>query len=444
MVGKRILTKSQCAVSLFIITSGSLFFIENTALISYWYTLLLFFLVNHFLDPKYKFSNYCILHFYLFIAVSIYCIQLYNIPDYLGLSGPEGGIGTDDIRYFEKIVDVPIKCTSTATWIESYSFSDFLDFIYPFTVYSPLNIVLLNLLGISFLPYFTSKFAEALRLDTSVVKLSGALVLFCPFVMSNGLIILRDIWTATLVVAGLYFLLAKQYFVLLLSILLIAYLRFGSILFLILGLLILFKEKIYGLFATKRQAFAICLLILLSCIICFKILFPFLILLSDGKLESSLFRESFVEVLAEQDEGATIVKLAQLPIWVRVPLLSLFFFFAPFLKFTCYTEGVFNIRTVMSGIISPVYLFFCWKYIIKSFFIGCIKKTEALTIIQIVLLFALALGTISLQIRHKTVIMPFLYILVAYGYHLPKSKNDRLFTFIATLIFIFEFFYALR
>lgn len=444
MVSKRILTRSQCAASLFIITSGAIFLIENAALISYWYTLLLFFLINRFLDPQYKYSNYFIFHFYLFIAVTIYCIQLYNIPDYMGMSGPPEIGGTDDVGYFETITDAPMTCSPRRQSFEISHFMLLLDFLYPFKIYIPLNVIILNLLGITFLPYFTSKLTFLLFQDSKVAKLAGLLLCFCPFVMLNGLIILRDVWTTTLVIASLYFFASKRYCIFLLLTILLGYIRFGTIIFLVLGLMVLLKERIYTLFVTNRQALLVSICIVVVSIIFFFCMLPLLLTFSDGKLETSLFRESFVDVLALQDEEATIVKLARLPILLRIPLLLLFFLFAPFFKPECYTDGIFNIRAIISGILSPIYLFFCWKYIIKSFFIGFFRKTTALPIIQIVFLCALALGTISLQIRHKTVLMPFLYMLVAYGYYLPKMKNDKLFLFIAGFIVIFECFYALR
>ena len=58
-------------------------------------------------------NNIATFLFYTIIAVILYSTHKIIIPDYLGLTGPEGGVGTDDCRYYAQLVNgqVPYDIT---------------------------------------------------------------------------------------------------------------------------------------------------------------------------------------------------------------------------------------------------------------------------------------------------------------------------------------------
>lgn len=57
---------------------------------------------------------------------------------------------------------------------------------------------------------------------------------------------------------------------------------------------------------------------------------------------------------------------------------------------------------------------------------------------------ALALSIVSLQVRHKVIMMPILAIMAAIGMNEKKTKYDQIFNLLAIVIIIFEFLFALR
>jgi hypothetical protein len=349
----------------------------------------------------------------------------------MGLTGSKG-IGTDDTQYFAQITQEYISYPKIRDI--QHNFSTFLMIFYPFPVRHPLNILIPNLLGITFLPYFTYKLACSLLNKDKVSSLAKKLILFCPFTMANGLILMRDIWIVTFVVSSLYFFSQKKYYIVLLLAFLISFIRFGSMIFLTVGLLILYKKKI-NTFLSSGLSNIFYISSILVIIAMFFIILPFLVAISGGKLEESIFRESFLTVLSNMDEDAFIVKLMQLPVIMRIPLLAVFFFFAPFLNFKIYTIGVFNIRTIMYGILTPVFLFFCWYNVVKSLLYSLYNKSNIQFVSLVVILFSVCLGIFSLQVRHKTILMPFIYILTAYGFYLPKTKYNVIITVLSTVIF---------
>ena len=68
-------------------------------------------------------------------------------------------------------------------------------------------------------------------------------------------------------------------------------------------------------------------------------------------------------------------------------------------------------------------MFFLWNYIFNASLQAITDKQRdtAKQLLFIIILFALLLGTISLQSRHKTVLFPILCIFAAYG----KVKYDK-------------------
>jgi hypothetical protein len=359
----------------------------------------------------------------------------------MGLSGSEG-IGTDDATYFYQITKSKILYTPNRVALgKILSFSKFLTLIYPFKINMPLNILYINLLGISFLPYFTYKFSCTVLKQEKIASLAKKLTLFCPFTMSVGLILMRDIWITTFIIAGLYFFMKKRYLLMLLMVTCTAYIRFGSLVFMFLGLLVLFKYKLNSLISSMVISNIFFALTIIIVTLVFLLSLPVLIRISDGKLTESLFRGEFIGILTRIDENATIVKLMRLPVLVRTPLLTIFFFFSPFLKLQAYTLGVFNVRNIMYATLTPL-LFFCyWRYVIKSTFFGVMYISNIRFIVAIAILFALGLGTFSLQGRHKTVLMPFLYILAAYGWYLPHKKYKFISAFGTLCIIAIQFIF---
>lgn len=407
-------------------------------LISYLYTLIIFFILNNLFPPKYRYYNFLSFQILIFIALIIYCIQIIEIPSYMGLSGPEGGIGTDDIRYYEKLVDIPIKISSTATWVESYPFTDFIKTVYPFKVVSPLNIIIFNILGTCFIPSLTGMICMELYDNYKIAKKSGIIILLCPFLWSNGLIIMRDAWTVSLVLLILLLTFQRHYILAIFPCIFLAYLRFGSVFFALIGVIVILKRNVFN---KKNLLFwglmiAGCL-VFISCI-------NFFIKFSAGRIETSLFRETFIESLIRDDENGIITRLAQLPVIIRTPLLFLFFYFTPFFKIKFYTLNVFNIRFICDTLLTSIWLFFCLKYLFRYIYISFNKKKDLQVITWISIYLALALSIISLQIRHKLVMMPIFAIMAAIGMNEKDIKYDKLFTILSTFIIIVEIIFSFR
>ena len=177
---------------------------DQTSIFSFGYSLLLL-TVSCFLlcrdDAKLLFFAY---HFYLFFAISFYLIFKSQFPEYLGMTGAEGGIGTDDCRYYAQIVGGKgVFYTIMVSTTDIYSYSIFLKFIYPFEVFTPLNIVVVNLIFAAYLPIYVKRFAVLLTRNNNIGNTAYWFTLLCPFTLYFDCIILRESFTAVMVIAGL-------------------------------------------------------------------------------------------------------------------------------------------------------------------------------------------------------------------------------------------------
>lgn len=391
---------------------------DQTSLFSYGYSLLLLTVSCYFLcrdNAKRLFFAY---HFNLFFAISFYLIFKSQFPEYLGLSGAEGGIGTDDCRFYAQIVGgkgLLYRIMVSTTHI--YSYSKLLKFIYPFEVFTPLNIVVVNIIFAAYLPIYVKRFAVLLTKNERIGNTAYWFSLLCPFNLYFGCIILRESFTAVMVIAGMCYYLEKKYIPLAVCVYFLTWIRFGTLAFLICGILMLYRFKLKRRTRTDLY-FAIIFTLVIAA---FYFSFAFLQEFSFGKLEDGIIRSAN----DSRYSGTTIGSIMGLPFPLNIILSTVFFLFIPFLGIPHELYGHYLVGSIFQGFLTPLFMFFLWNYIFNASLQAITDKQRdaAKQILFIIVLFALLLGTISLQSRHKTVLFPILCILAAYG---KERYNKRL------------------
>jgi hypothetical protein len=254
--------------------------------------------------------------------------------------------------------------------------------------------------------------------EEKVAKLAFILVLFCPMLIINGAILMRDGWTAFFTIVSIYYAQEKKIIPFLIAIVLLSYLRISTgILVFVCSLLIWNK----ALFENRKNRFRFIGLLL---IVIVSLSF-FLPLISDYiQTENISFgRDSFVESFIGED--STAYKLYMLPLYLRIPASFIFFFSYPYLSLESITSNAFDIRGFLTGIIMPLLFIVYFRYMISGIVYSFIQKNakEIKTLVIILVVFIAAISMISLQLRHRTAIMPLYYILIAYGFY-----NNKLIT----------------
>ncbi|MDF1576532.1 MAG: EpsG family protein [Bacteroidales bacterium] len=345
------------------------------------------------------------------------------MPDWKGFSGMYK-VGTDDSSFYAGVADDISSIPTIARGYigMDYKYVNFLKLLYPFKINHPLTIIVPNLIGIGFIPYLTYKTSYSLTGDHKTSKIAFILVMICPVILSNGLILMRDGWTAFLIIAGIYYLLEKRILQYIIALLLLSYLRLGSGILLAIAPLFYLKQFFFSGSLLQQVLKILAAVVVVTAFFSFGL--PLLLEFMESKGVSGFARQEFVETFIKRtDSDSVIYAIYTKPAYLQVPLGFLFFLFAPFLTFQFYTEGVFNIRNIMFTTIMPILSLVYFRYFFSGVLYSLKKKEPSLKRFIFVLFFMiLIISQLSIQPRHKTSIMPLFYILVAFG----VNYNDKL------------------
>ena len=433
------------ATLLFVFNIAVIAVFNAESLLSLGYTYVLFLLFNRLVtDKKLWHYNFYAFQVLLFIVLGIYIINLSVWPEFLGLTPNIEGVGADDAKFYAGVTDIAHNLPSSAAyytyWRITHIFPIFLKVLYPFPIYHPLTILIPNTLGLAFIPYFTYKVALNASNQEKVAKLAFALVLFCPMLIINGAILVRDGWTAFFTIASIYYVQEKKIAPYLIAIFLLSYLRMSTGLVILVGSLFLWKN---ALFVNKKNAWRFTGLILVF-IISLSFVYPiFLDYLQTKNI--SFGSDHFVESFIGKDQSSTTYKLYTLPMYLRIPASFIFFFSYPYLSLASITSDAFNIRGVLAGMIMPLLFIVYFRYMISGIVYSFVQrnKNEIRSLVIILVIFIGAISMISLQLRHRTAIMPFYYILIAYGFYNNNLKTRQIgvfyvgFYILIQLVFLF-------
>jgi len=417
-IGKNILAIN----SVLLIIVISFIIIEQTGTIfTLLYTIILFIIFSLIVDPKHEFYNKNSIVFmaYLVLAILMYVVHKIALPEYYGFSGPLG-IGTDDLGFFynasENLAYKPPA--GYRIFDHLHNFSRFLRVLYPFKISHPLNLIIPNVLGITFIPLYSYRISVLLTNDQKIAKLAFVLTSICPIIISNGLILVRDGWITFFFMTGLFSILSRRYIPLIISLFLTGFLRLSS------GLLLLLCVIFYLGYITRNVAKgkAVSFVNYLSLIIVGGIILVLMFSRLQNYLESKgiegLNRQTYIEGFLVTFKDSLFYRIQNLPVFLSIPVSYIFFFFAPFLKFQFFTLGVFNFRSVLNSVVFPLIFIFYVKYLFQGiiYSIGT-KDKQIRNIVYLTLLLVFMLSHFSLQFRHKTTIMPLYYIIISYGFY---------------------------
>lgn len=399
-----------------------LFFLNDNGVVSYLWTLFLFLVINFFTDRHWRFRNFIVFHLFLFAALVVYAVNLSQMPMQQGLTGG-GDFMTDDTAYYNAAADSSFWGMVSGYATAETPFVLLMRFLYPFRIVDPINLIILNiLLGLAFLPYLTAKIAEHLFYDQRVCRSAFWLIAFCPFCWSCGLIIMRDVPSLIFILWAFLLFVKGKYLWMTIPVALLLWIKFGFIVFLFVPVVCYMYSRTGRRLTRKKMWFFIGALFAL--LVLYVVVLPHLSSITDGKLEDgNLFRNEFMDFIARSNEQSLLIQIYQMPVGIRIPLLILAFIAVPMFE-------------IKNGLMSPhgflvlaytVYIMFLCGYAFRLLFSRQKLVANARMLLWIILFQALALGMVSLQLRHKVILMPFIYMAVAYGMNrLPNSLPARM------------------
>lgn len=416
------------ATILFFINIVVITIFNVSSLLSLGYTCILFLLFNRFFtEKKLRTRNFFAFQVLLFIVLGVYTFNLIAWPDWLGLGldGSVGAVGTDSPRFYLGLVSddrlIPRELNKDMFWfVFNNSYVNLLKVVYPFPIYHPLTILIPNVLGLSFIPYYTYKVASTASSQEKVAKLAFILVLFCPMLITNGAILIRDGWTAFFTIVSIYYAQEKKIIPYLIAIVLLSYLRISTGILVFVCSLSIWNKALFENRKNRNRLIGLILIVVVSLSFVSPVISDYI-----QYKNISFGRDEFVESFIGKDQNSTTYKLFTLPMYLRIPASFIFFFSYPYLSLGSITSSVFDIRGFLTGIIMPLLFIVYFRYMISGIVYSFIQKNakDIKTLVIILFVFIAAVSMISLQLRHRTAIMPLYYILIAYGFY-----NNKLIT----------------
>ena len=359
---------------------------------------------------------------YAAAAVGLYLIQLWALPEYIGFSGGNG-VGTDDCRFWAQVTDVGTRelsadCNYLAKH-DKLSYSQFIKGIAWWDLRHPLNILFVNVWGAALLPVAVREVTTHFSRSPVAAKWAFGFSAVCPFTLSNSLVLVRDGWTATAFIIAVLMLLRRRYLAMVAAVGLAFFLRGGSgalVAGALAGLaLVAIPNSSRDPYGRLVRRGAVVVLGLVGVGVVGMAVLPQLMMKGVG---GSLLREDFLlNFIGGSTPDSTLYVILMQPLAIRVPLGFAFFFGSPFLKpEAMFVDGVFVPRAFMAAVAFPLLFLVSVGPFVRGAVTAFVRRHGlALMAYAMYAVVLLLISQSSLQMRHKTLLMPLFYVLAGYG-----------------------------
>lgn len=375
--------------------------------------------------------------FYATLAVGLGAWHEAIAPSSWGLTAVHLGAGADDSYFYALAtgdlgVGVP---TRSAELFRQHTYPVLLSgwvglLSYLYRPIYPLDLIFLNVLVLSFMPFFAEKAALALTRDERAARFTFWATLVCPFILQNGLILVRDGCLASFQAGFLYGVLSRRYW------LAAVLLGLGLFLRLETGVMILVSGIVCILVDTDGNAAqggpggGSSRASMVRAGVAFFAVVSGLFVVAYAALDAEGigigFRYDILDFLSRSESGGggTLYRLTSLPTWLRVPLMTLFFFATPVfsVNYLFFSDGSTLVpRALMGNLFAALFLLYLAFFVRAS--VRAVREWNlpVLALGSLYLLEMAVLSQASMQIRHKVAVMPIFYILVGYGYTYSQS-----------------------
>lgn len=440
-------TKLVAVVALFLTISAALI-VNEGSLFKFGYYLISWYCFI-FVFHKNESGTFIFAFMFNSALISIYyLIQTHVYPDSYGTTSPLGS-WTDDSFFFSLIADSvpPGLETRVEYFAYSHPYSSFIAFISPFQIHHPMDSIFFQSGIAAVLATFTRLFMIQNRADEPTANAAFLMVLICPFLLMNGgALHLRDTMSAALFIYSLSCLNSGRWPLAVLAGVAQLAIRPGTALILVPAYFIIFLPSTKDVNATRLVAFFVGLpaAVLLGAAVGSNLIdvSVFLNYFDRVNLDG---REIIADLKADASANQIFLAIQDQPFLIKFFLNGIYMFLYPFFSPSSAFAGIhFDTRAVLLNFVAPIEAIWLNAW----FFAGVLTRKKALlkqrNLVVAMFVSLLAIGTYSLQTRHKTIIYPLYYAIVAVGLVKSTSAERRLGYALSGLIFAVELFVAFR
>jgi hypothetical protein len=365
-----------------------------------------------------------------FTAVYV-LVQSSVFPDSYGTTSPLSATWTDDYYFFAAVADsVPSDIiTREEYWLYEPMFTKLIRAITPMGINHPLDALFFQSGTAALLATSASKFMLQVSRDRTMANHVFVFAVICPFLLMNGgAVLLRDTLTAALFIFSLCCLNERRFVSAVLAIALHALVRPGTAMILMFAYPIIYFVEISA-FASRRPYLSMAAAVFGAgaLLIGFPLVLEFVGgLYQSGAAISLLGRELYADLTSDSSANTFFLAIQELPLPLKLVLNAAYFFVYPFLSVrTVLDAQLFDLRSLLLNIVAPVYSFWLNAW----FFAGALRgkpviqrQREILVALAVILILV---GLYSLQTRHKTIVYPLYYILIAVGFSKATPISRR-------------------
>lgn len=421
-------------------------FINLSSLIGYAYYFVLLAGFTKFVERS-SLSD-CLLAFIFnsFLIGLYYSVQVNVYPESYGTTSPLGS-WTDDSYFFALVADqIPANLDVRVGYEEyEHPYTSLIRLLTPFKITHPMDVIFFQ----SAIMAWMATFAKRLMIQETCNKQSAIyvyfLILTCPLLLMNGgVVFLRDTFVAAALVYSLYCINDAKYLKATIVFLLMTAIRPGTSIILLIVYLIIYKNEI-KLRLTRTVMFLMTIAVT-SIFLLFYFVDPdslnYLLQYTSATTVDLEGREVYDDVA--KNSSSIYVYILNLPYSLKLVFGGAYFFIYPFFNPAIFfNTSFFDFRTFVLVIAAPIYYVFTNAYFFSAALeSSSVFKKKNLYLLSIIVVYVL-LGTYSLQTRHKSIVQPLYFMLVAYGISF-SSNNTKIFGWFAAIaIMSFEILYFL-
>lgn len=361
--------------------------------------------------------------------VAFYLIQTHVYPESYGTTSPLGA-WTDDSYFFSLVADSVPPGIELRQNYHYYTevFSSVVKFLTVLPINHPMDVVFFQSGVAALLATFTKRFMWQMSGDERLANTVFIFCIVCPFLLMNGgAIFVRDTFVAALFIYVLSCLVSRRFILAGAALILELALRPGTGLILLPAIVIIYLSSDRILSRRNLLVVAACVPLLLVTLSQVGLVTQYFPAYASYVENMNLTGRVLYDDLANSDGNAIFRYFQELPFLLKFLLNGAYIFVYPFLDpREAFSTLYFDARAVTMGLIVPVYAYFLNAWFIA----GTLTKVRAMKrqkqVVLAVLVTILLIGTYSLQTRHKTIIYPLYYLVVAVGFAYARPTERRI------------------
>jgi hypothetical protein len=383
-----------------------------------------------------------------FVSVFV-LVQSAVYPDTYGTTSPLAASWTDDSFFFSVVADSvpPDMFTRPSYWEYEPMFGSLVRMVTPLYVEHPLDVLFFQSGTAALLSTFTARFMIQLSRDSQLANIVFVFTMVCPFLLMNGgAIFLRDTLAAALFVYSLSCINERRLLSAAIAVALQLSVRPGTGAILMLAYPIIYFVEVRSFVGRHPMvAGTLAFVFAIAAVMISPLAIEFVA--SNLRLDSIgiLGREVLAEQGADSSVNAIFLAIQENPFIVKLILNAAYIFLYPFLTLQPLVESShFDLRSILLGIVVPVYSLWLNAWFFAGMFRGqpAIDRQRALSVAFVVIL--LLVGTYSLQTRHKTIVYPLYYLLIAIGFARATPVSRRVGYALSGILLFVQLASALR